>query len=103
VRLAAEAAFYRDGVGHTRERTGVVVFISLLERRVEVVADAGILRQRPIKPWDAAVAALQGALTRGGDVEAVTAALRQLGDVLALCLPWRDGINEIENDVREGE
>ncbi|MCA9662031.1 MAG: hypothetical protein KC486_27070 [Myxococcales bacterium] len=101
VRLAAEAAFYRHGVGHTRERTGVAVFISLLERRVEVVADSGVLRQRPIEPWEAAVAALQAALARGGEVEAVTAALRQLGDVLALCLPWRDGINELENDVRE--
>ncbi|MEZ4379768.1 MAG: hypothetical protein R3A79_00350 [Nannocystaceae bacterium] len=101
VRLAAEAAFYRHGAGHTRDRTGVVLFFSLLERRVEVVADAGVLRQRPVEPWDAAVADLQRALARGGEPQAVTAAMAHLGDVLALCLPWRDGVNELENHVRD--
>ncbi len=101
VRLAAEAAFYRRGVGHTRQRIGVIVLFSILERRVEVVGDAGLLRKRPIELWDEAVAGLQDALAGGGSIDAVTAALARFGDVLALALPWRGGPDELENRVRD--
>jgi len=99
VRMAAEAAFYRHDVSHTRERTGIVVYVALFERRGEVVGDSGVLRQRPIEAWDAAVAELDATLAAGGEIGAVTAALTRLGDVLSLCLPWRSGVNELDNAV----
>ncbi|MCB9566451.1 MAG: hypothetical protein H6710_04430 [Myxococcales bacterium] len=98
VRQAAEAAFTRLGAGHTRAHTGVVVYLSLAERMVEVVADSGVLRQRPLEAWDDACAALDRALAGDGRPEALTRALAGLGDVLALALPWRDDdVDELPN------
>ncbi len=65
VLLAAQATFYRRQVGHTRDHTGALVFLSLTERQCEVVADTGLLRVRPLEagtrpsppstaPWPAA-------------------------------------------------
>lgn len=42
VARAAAAAFVEERVDRTRERTGLLVYVSLLERRVEIVPDAGI-------------------------------------------------------------
>jgi len=99
VRLAAEVAFYRHRVRHTQERTGVLVFFAVFERRCEVVGDSGVLRQRPIEAWDAALVGLDAALAKGGEIREVTGALTGLGDVLSLCLPSRDGTNELNNVV----
>ncbi len=42
VHTAAEAAFVELGISRTHHRTGMLVFVSLLERRVELVADIGL-------------------------------------------------------------
>lgn len=36
------AAFAEQGLHHTREKTGILLFASLLEHRVTVLADRGI-------------------------------------------------------------
>src|SRR4051794_29077209 len=41
-RVAARAAFVDLGVSKTRARTGILVFVALFERRVELVPDVGI-------------------------------------------------------------
>lgn len=100
VLLAGQATFYRRQVGHTRDHTGVLVFLSLTERQCEVVADTGLLRVRPLEAWNAAVAALDRAMARGGQVDALVAALHGLGDVLARCLPRADDdASELEDQV----
>ena len=42
VRAAARAAFVDQGVSRTQGRTGILVYVSTLERRVELVADVGV-------------------------------------------------------------
>ncbi len=100
VLLAAQATFYRRQVGHTRDHTGALVFLSLTERQCEVVADTGLLRVRPLEAWNTAVAALDRAMARGGRVDDVVAALHGLGDVLARCLPRADDDrSELDDEV----
>ena len=45
--------FLNQGVGQTRGRTGILVLISQLERRVEVVADSGVIRAVDADRWQA--------------------------------------------------
>lgn len=90
VLLTGQATFYRRQIGHTRDHIGVLVFLSITERQCEVVADTGLLRVRPLEAWNAAVAALDRAMARGGHVDAIVTALHGLGDVLARCLPHAD-------------
>lgn len=40
---AARVAFLEEAVDRTRSRTGVLVYLSMLERRVVVIPDAGVL------------------------------------------------------------
>ncbi|MGC6511085.1 MAG: hypothetical protein ACON4U_21895 [Myxococcota bacterium] len=47
VKTAAHAAFYEESVGGTKNRTGVLVYLSILENRVAVVADRGVLGTIP--------------------------------------------------------
>jgi putative membrane protein len=42
VRAASREAFVDQGVSRTRDRTGILVYVSTLERRVDVVADIGV-------------------------------------------------------------
>src|SRR5690606_13144660 len=41
VARSARATFVNMGISRTRDRSGLLVFVSLLERRAEVVADTG--------------------------------------------------------------
>lgn len=94
VRTAAEAAFLRGEVFATRERTGVLLFVALLEHRVVVLADSGIEARVAPGEWQAIaddlVAAMRrrdlaGGLCRGiaacGRLLAERGVARQPGDV----------------------
>jgi putative membrane protein len=92
VRTTARAAFVELGVSRTRKRTGVLVFVSAFERRVEVVADVGV----DAKVVEAQVRALGESVTGGPDFDAFVEALRALGPALAGSLPrGDDDVNEL--------
>jgi putative membrane protein len=100
VETAARAAFQEKGVGLTRGRTGVLVYLSLLERAAAVVADQGVAETVAKDAWSQRVAAVDSALARGGDATAVAAAMAGLGDVLAAALPrTQDDVNELADEV----
>jgi putative membrane protein len=100
VRLGALAAFHEMHVSETRERTGVLVYVSCLEKMATVVPDSGIRRRVAGGAWAAAVRAIEEAATRRHPGPAVAAAVRSLGDVLATVLPPReDDVNELPDEV----
>ena len=47
--------FTESGVYRTKDGTGVLIFISLLEKRVEILADAGISSKMPEGEWKSIV------------------------------------------------
>lgn len=99
VQTAARAAFYDLRVSQTRGRTGVLVYLSLLERRAEVVCDSGIDRVQLGEPWERALDGLNAAM-RSLDPEAVFAAVRGLGAPLAGRYPRApDDINELPDEM----
>jgi len=71
----AQRLFAAHGLHQTMERTGVLIFVSLAERYVEVVADAGISEKVSEKVWDTAVIAMLEAIKRdelgNGFIEAI--------------------------------
>lgn len=108
VRDAAAALFFERGVRYTRERTGVLVFVSLLERRVEVLADSGVLGEVPGEEWDAATARLRHVLDGEGGggslAEALAEAIEGLAPVLGeYCERREDDVNELGDVVDLGE
>ena len=92
VLTCARAAFVEQGVSRTRGRTGVLVYVSTFERRVEVVADIGVRRE----VLDVPVQGLSRAVAQGADFEAFVEALRAFGPALGADLPRAtDDINEL--------
>jgi putative membrane protein len=86
VRVGAAAMFYEAGVANTMNEMGVVVYLSLLEKRLEVIADRGILRAVPPLEWNECVFDLHQAGRRPQPVTLLEA-LRRMGQLLAKCLP----------------
>jgi putative membrane protein len=96
VRMAARAAFVELGVSRTSRRTGVLVFVSTLERRVEVVPDLAVEPARRDAGWQPALDALSAAVAASESPEPFFEALRQLKAPLARTLPRReDDVNEL--------
>lgn len=101
VELAAKAMFVDRGISKTRARTGVLVYLSELERGVVVIPDVGLDPERLGEKYARAVAALREAGRGGrGSLDAFVKALDEIGDALAAAYPVSDDdIDELPNEV----
>ncbi|HSD89326.1 MAG TPA: hypothetical protein VLB44_17475 [Kofleriaceae bacterium] len=96
---AACAAFVQRGVHATRDRTGILVYIALRERCVELVGDLGVRKGVGAEQLIAWSGVLEGAL--GGGASAVAKELAALAPALAEAMPRRpDDIDELANGVQ---
>jgi putative membrane protein len=97
---AARALFVDQKITRTSGRTGVLVYLSMLERKVEIVADLGVEDEVLGAPWKAARAALERTLTEDPSLDRLIASLRALGPALAEKLPRAaDDVNELSDEV----
>ena len=98
----ARAAFVERGVHRTRDRSGILVYVSWLEREVAVIADAGadagIARALPAEIQADAVRSLTAAIPGGG--AAVARQLERFAPALAAAMPRRDDdVNELPDAI----
>jgi putative membrane protein len=99
VHTSARATFVELGIGKTSGRTGILVYASMFEKVVEVVADVGIDAAVLGAPFQSAITALDNALRRGPSFPRFTEALRALGPVLGKALPRLAGdLNELPDE-----
>jgi putative membrane protein len=85
VRTHAAALFHERGVANTSGETGMLLFVSRLERRMEVLADRGLLRRVAASDWNAALAELHA--EQALDPKAVESAIRRLAPIVARDAP----------------
>ncbi|MEZ5840050.1 MAG: hypothetical protein R3D02_06375 [Hyphomicrobiales bacterium] len=94
--------FLAHGLHTTRDRTGVLIFVSLAERYAEVVADEAINEKVDPAVWDEAVAALIDEIRAGRPTEGFIAAIGLCGAALAAHFPPRpDDDNELSDRIVE--
>lgn len=104
VRRRALRHFMESGAYDTRDRTGVLLFVSVLERRVELVADRGITERVEQERWDAIVADLTDGIAGGNAGVALAEAVRSVGKILAETVERRrDDTNELPDGPNELE
>lgn len=89
-RLAVEQ-FFAQNLHHTAERTGVLIFVSVAERYVEILADQGIHARVPAGDWERVVAEFTGAVKAGRVTEGFLRAVNACGDRLAEHFPAGPG------------
>jgi putative membrane protein len=90
VRRRAVELFRASCEQKTRGRTGVLLYLSLAERRAEIVADQAIAEKVTSEVWGEAMAALVDEVKAGRPGAGMIAAVERIGAVLADILPPRD-------------
>lgn len=100
-RLAREQ-FFVQGLRLTRERTGVLLFVSVAEHYVEIIADRGIDSVVPAGTWDHVVARFVEHVKAGQVAEGFVGAVEACGTVLAEHFPASgEGRDELPNRLIE--
>lgn len=102
VEEAAVTSFFQKGVHRTREETGILIFISLFEHRVWILADRGINRKVAQDRWDEIVAGIVAGIRKQRAGEAICTAVADIGRMMAEHFPVReDDRNELTNLIVE--
>lgn len=102
VRARAMALFAASAEQRTVARTGVLLYLSLDERRAEIVADAAIHRLVAPDVWGEAMGALLPDLRAGRPGAGMAAAVARIGTVLAEHFPkTEDDVNELPDRLIE--
>ncbi len=97
----AEQSFIEQGVTETRERSGVLLFLSEAERRVELLADRGIHERVGAEVWQALVDHVVASIQQGRAGSGLTGAIDAIGARLAEHFPPSpDDTNELPDAPR---
>jgi putative membrane protein len=97
-RAGAAAMFYEAGIANTSAENGLLIYLSLLERRLEVIADRGILKAVPALKWNNSVFELRR-VGRSPEPESLIKAVRHLGGLLVEHMP---ATGENPNELPDG-
>jgi putative membrane protein len=102
VEEAAVTRFFTEGLYRTREETGVLIFISVFERRVWVLADRGIDAKVEQEQWQEPVRIIVDGIRQRRQADAVCEAVAQVGNILREHFPVDPGdSDELRNLIVE--
>lgn len=94
--------FLAHNVHLTEQRTGILIFVSLAERYVEVVADSGINAKMPQDEWNGIVERLVAAAAADHLAEGLADAVDRAGTLLSGHFPGgTNNPNELDDHVVE--
>jgi len=92
--------FTESGVYDTRDRTGILIFISILEQRVELIADKGINEKIEQKEWNNIVENIVLGLKHGNWVDKLSESITRCGILLEKHFPIKDDdTNELKDEL----
>jgi putative membrane protein len=102
VEEAAVTHFFQHGLYRTREKNGILLFISVFEHKVWILADQGINEKVPEGHWDAIVSRLTEGIRRRQTAAAICRAINTIGEELKQHFPARsDDTDELQNLIIE--
>jgi len=102
VRRRAIILFKAAAERRTVGRTGVIIYLSMGERRAEIIGDEAITAVTNEETWGEAMAALLAEVKQGRPADGIVAAVGQIGSVLAEHFPRQaDDKNEIPDKLIE--
>ena len=97
-RRRAADLFGRLGVWDTAENNGVLIYVLLADRDVEILADRGIASRVPPHEWEQVCRDIEGHYRAGRFRQGSVAGVREVGALLARHFPNpRSGANELPN------
>ena len=98
----AREQFFIQGLQNTKDRTGILLFVSVAEHYVEVIADKGVNDVVPDGTWDKVVIDFVSKVKVGQHTEGFIAAIQDCGNILHKHFPAdNDNSNELPNHLIE--
>ena len=92
--------FMESGVYNTKDRTGILIFISILEKRVELLADSGINKKIPPEKWQSIVDNIIEGIKKKNVTSYLIESINECGKLLAQHFPIQaDDINELSDEI----
>ena len=82
LKARAQQAFLEHEIFNTRDRTGILIMVSLAEHRVTVLADAGINQKVDPSTWDECVDLVLAGIKNGKFGEGMADAVKRCGDIV---------------------
>jgi len=100
VKQRAFQLFFENGINLTKDQTGILIYVSLFERKIEVIADAGINQKVPQSFWDDGVNLIKSGIQNNDLINGINQAIDHFSIKLEEEFPIRpDDTNEISNLV----
>jgi len=100
VRERAIRHFFESGTQNTKDRTGILIFISFLEKRVELLADKGISDKIDQSEWDEIVENIVSGIQKNKMTDSIIQSITRCGDLLGKHFPIKSGDeNELEDEI----
>ena len=92
--------YHERSVSLTRDRTGILIYISILERQVHILADTGISSKVSSDFWQEIVNEMISDIKKDQIVKAMSSAITSCGNKLSEHFPPRaDDTDEIKNSI----
>lgn len=102
VEEAATTQFFNQGLYRTRDETGVLVLISVFERKVWVLADRGINAKVEAGQWDDIVKMIVDGIKQKRQTDSICEAVEKIADLLKAHFPIKpDDTDELKNLIIE--
>lgn len=103
VRDVAHRVFLQEAIFNTRERTGMLLFMSFLEREAMILGDEGINEKVSSEIWEGILAQLTSGMKRGEKVTAIIRTIESMGNLLKQFPIQPNDKNELRDDLRIGD
>lgn len=94
----AVTSFYGEKLHQTRDKNGILIYISLFEKKVWILADEGINELIDQRVWDTLAIELSQSIKDGERCQALCSTINQIGDILQIHFPIKeDDKNELHD------
>ncbi len=92
--------FYKLGMDKTKDKTGVLIYLLLSDKKFQIIGDEGINKKVSKEFWDVLAMRMAEYFRENKFVEGISNTVREVGTVLKKEFPMKSGdTNELSNDV----
>lgn len=92
--------FYDLGMEKTKDKTGVLIYLLLSDKKFQIIGDEGIHKKVSKEFWDVLAMKTAEHFKQNKFVEGISYAIEEVGNVLSREFPMKKGdTNELSNDV----
>lgn len=95
----AHLEFFLNEVDHTEHKTGVLIFVSVMERKAVILVDKGLSEKLPQETWDGILLRLSAHLRKGEWAAGFTHAIEECGRHLKTHFPIAEHHDQLSNEL----